>query len=78
MQDTTRTLENINETLHSMCISNDKRMTHLESRIIRTEKDTKVTIKKEIEEKKEEIVDYLREDILAIVDARTKELELRK
>ena len=71
-------LKNISSTLSNLCIQNVKRMDIVEERVTRLEQNTKELVKEEISNSKGEIVGLMKEDIIAIVDSRNKELDDRR
>ena len=72
------TLNNINSNLQHLCIQNDKRMDRMEERVNHLESNTKQIVKEELVNSKTEIVGLMKDDIVAIVDERHKELEERR
>ena len=75
---TAPTLDNISSTLHHMCLQNDQRINSIEGRVSHLENNTKEIVSEEITNNKQELVGLMREDIVAIVDERNRELDDRR
>ena len=71
-------LENIATTLQDLHVKSETRMNNIEDRMNRMENNTRVEIKENISNMKEEILESVKEGIDKLVDTRNKELEDRK
>ena len=70
--------ENITSILKENQFKNDKRMSNLEERISKLEKNSNEELKSNVQGMKGEIIDSIRNDIDKLVDNRNRELEDRR
>ena len=75
---TFQSLENITSILKENQFKNDKRMSNLEERISKLEKNSNEELKSNVQSMKGEIIDSIRNDIDKLVDNRNRELEDRR